>query len=233
MFGWLTPARRRGVEILDRPDTPDAVRHAAMVDVKRSNALFGGERAAVTPLRELLEALPASFVFVDVGAGMGDIAHRVRAEARRSGRIAMTIAVDHSLLLARVARTELDGAVVGDALGLPLRNQSVDLVICSQLLHHFVDADARRLVAELHRVSRGWVVIAELRRSWLPVLAFWIASVALRFHPVTRVDGVTSILRGFTPEELTSLIRGVTGITPRLRRGIFWRMSATWRTTGR
>lgn len=233
MPGWLTPARRRGVEILDRPETPDAVRAAAMADVKRSNVLFGGGRAALLPFRDLLAHLPSTFVVLDVGAGMGDIAQRVCAEARRAGRNPAAIAVDSSALLARVARQHVDGAIVGDALRLPLRDRSADIVICSQLLHHFSGADERGLVAELHRVSRGWVIIADLRRSWLPVLGFWLASVALRFHPVTRADGVTSILRGFTPAELRSTVREVTGVTPRIRRGIFWRVSATWQATRR
>jgi SAM-dependent methyltransferase len=121
--------------------------------------------------------------------------------------------------------------VVGDALRLPVADDSVDVVLCSQLLHHFAEADARRLVAELHRVSFGWVVISDLRRSWLAAGGFWVASVALRFHPVTRHDGVTSVLRGFTARELESLVQETTGAAPEVRHGAFWRISATWSKT--
>lgn len=233
MPGWLTPARRRGVEILDRPDTPDEVRQDAMRDVMRSNALFGGMRAVLRPVRELRTVLPRQCVVVDIGTGLGDIAHRMRVESARAGLNAVAIGLDRSELLARLARPRLDGTVAGDALHAPLRSGSADLVICSQVLHHFFDDDARRLVAELDRVSRGWVVIADLRRGWLPVIGFWIASLALRFHRITRRDGVTSILRGFTPGELDALVRDVTGARPRIRRGIFWRLSATWRASAR
>lgn len=233
MLGWLTPARRRGVEILDGSDIPEADRAHAMADLARSNALFGGTRAALRPVRAIIPTLPREFVVVDVGTGTGDIPRQMRLEAERAGRQITAIGLDQSESVARSARQRVDAVVVGDALGIPLRTGSADVVICSQVLHHFLDDDARRLVAELHRVARGWVVIADLRRSWLPFVGFWLATHVFRFSRVTRRDGLTSILRGFTPDELAHLVRDVTGITPRVRLGVFWRVSATWRATAR
>ena len=46
---------------------------------------------------------------------------------------------------------------------------------------------------------------------------------------ITRADGVTSVMRGFTPEELCRLVRQVTGVDPAIQRGLFWRLVATWR----
>jgi SAM-dependent methyltransferase len=226
---WWTPSRRRGVEILDDPATPDDVRDRAMRDVVRSNRWFGGTRSLLQGFRETLRDLPPEPVLLDVGTGMADLAVAAQVEATRARIPLYTIGMDLSWQLARAAQKRLRAAVVGSALELPFADRSVDVVICSQVLHHFVEADARRLVAELHRVSRGWVVISDLRRSWLAAGGFWVASTALRFHPVTRRDGVTSVLRGFESGELGSLIRDVTGITPRVRRGAFWRISATWR----
>lgn len=222
---WLTPRRRRGVELLDLPETPDAVREAAMGDVERSNALFGGTRAVVRAVRRVAAMLPrANPIVLDVATGTGDIA----ATVRRNAPHWTVIGLDRSPALVALARARLDGAVAGDALGLPFADRSVDVVTCSQALHHFFDDDARRLVAELHRVARGYVVVSDIRRSRLAAAGFWIASVALRFHPVTRRDGVTSVFRGFTADELRALIREVTGVTPEVRRGMFWRLTATW-----
>lgn len=222
---WLTPPRRRGVELLDLPETPDAVRAAAMRDVERSNALFGGTRAVARAVRRLAAMRPrANPIVLDVATGTGDIAAAVR-------RIApgwVVAGLDRSPALVARARTRLDAVVVGDALRLPFADRSMDVVTCSQALHHFFDDDARRLVAELHRVARGHVVVSDIRRSHLAAAGFFIASLALRFHPVTRRDGVTSVYRGFTADELCALIREVTGVTPVVRRGIFWRLTATW-----
>lgn len=221
---WLTPPRRRGIELLDLPETTDAVRAAAMRDVERSNALFGGTRSVVRAVRRLAATVPRGAIVLDVATGTGDIA----AAVRRIAPHWTVVGLDRSLALSARARGRLDGAVAGDALRLPVADRSVDVVTCSQALHHFFDDDARRLVAELHRVARGYVVVSDIRRSRLAAAGFFLASLALRFHPVTRRDGVTSVFRGFTADELRALIREVTGVTPEVRRGIFWRLTATW-----
>lgn len=224
----LTPSRRRGVEILDDSATPAEIRSLAMADLVRSNALFGGTRATVRALRTVLPHLGREATLLDVGTGLADIPDGARRAAARTGvRLAM-LGLDVSEQVVHAARRRLDGVVVGDARRIPLADSSVDVVTCSQLLHHFECDDAHQVIAELHRVARRWVVIADLRRSWLAAGGFWIASIALRFHPVTRVDGVASVLRGFTDAELSAWVQRATGITPRIERGRFWRVCAVW-----
>ena len=224
MRGWLTPRRRRGVELLDDPGVDPAVRALAMADLARSNRYFGATRAVVRAI-ERLPALPPRARILDVGTGTGDIAAALERWARLRGDAVTVIGIDLAPALLRDART----AVAGDALQLPFRDASFDIVVCSQLLHHFAGTDAGQLVGELDRVSRDWIVVADLRRSFLAATGFWIAATALRFHPITRADGVTSVMRGFTAGELEILVRHVTGADPVVTRGAFWRLVATWR----
>ena len=51
----------------------------------------------------------------------------------------------------------------------------------------------------------------------------------LRFPAITRADGVTSVMRGFTDDELSRLVLEATGVRPSVRRTSFWRLTATWR----
>jgi len=227
----LTPARRRGVEILDDPATPADVRARSMADVARSNALFGGTRSAMHALRPILSRLPRDATLLDVGTGLADIPLRVRAEARRRGVSLTVIGIDVNAALLRSARARLDSAAAASALRLPIADASVDVAMCSQLLHHFVEDDARRLIAELQRVSKRWAILSDLRRSWLAAGGWWLASFALGFHSVTRQDGVASVLRGFTASELATLVHEATGATADVRRGPFWRLNARWATS--
>jgi len=227
----MTPPRRRGVEVLDDPTTPADVRERAMKDVARSNALFGGTRAVLSALDELLPMLPRELSLLDVGTGTADIPQRVSSVAASRGYTIRTTGLDSSESLAAIARVRVGAALTGDARHLPFSDGSADLVVCSQLLHHFEDADARVVIAELHRVARVAVIIADLRRSHLAATAFGLASMALRFHPVTRRDGVTSVYRGFTARELTRIVFEATGIRPRVRNGAFWRLTASWTRT--
>lgn len=232
---WWTPARRRGVELLDDPGVSDPVRARAMRDVARSNALFGGTRAAVGAALRAAGGGDGggdgAITLLDVATGTGDIPPRIAAalRRRRPARAVVTLGLDRSASLLRDARPRLDAAVAADALRIPLRDDSVDLVLCSQFLHHMPGDDAVSVVRELHRVARHGVLLSDLRRSWLAAAGFWLAATLLRFHAVTRHDGVVSVLRGFTPGELRVLVRRATGVEPRVTSHVFWRIVATWR----
>lgn len=226
-FG-LTPGRRRGREILDDPSTPSAARLESMHDIERSNKLFGGARAALTAFTRALPALPGDAVLLDVGTGMGDIPAGARDRARRQGKALWCIGADASEVVARAARSRLDAVVVADASALPFASDCADVVMCSQLLHHFEAAGARRVIGELNRVARQQVIVADLRRNWLAAAGFWLVSNVLRWHPITRHDGVTSVLRGFTTRELRDLVRAGAGPLASMKRGIFWRVTASW-----
>ena len=140
-----------------------------------------------------------------------------------------TIGLERSLSLAAGARVHLKGAVVGDALALPFADHSVDIVTCSQVLHHFADPEAILLLRELDRVARRLVVVADLRRSWGAVVGIWASSFALGFHPVSRQDGVLSVLRGYRRGELSALVAAAIGTAPDVRDRIGFRVTASWR----
>ena len=228
----LAPRRRRGVELLDDAAVPDEVRSRALDDVARSNRWLGGRRALRLALDEVIRALPRdeTATLLDLGIGAGDLSRLARVRARSAGVTMRILGADLAPSLALAARVDgaADGAIAADALALPLADASVDVVVCSQLLHHFEARDAVRVLAEMHRVARRVVIVADLRRSWIAAVGFWLVSWPLRFHPVTRHDGVVSVLRGFTAVELRRLVHEATGVVPAVQHRLGWRLVATW-----
>lgn len=227
----FVPARRRGHEILDDATVDAGTRVRSIADVTRSNVLFGGRRAAVNAVRPLLGP-DARLTILDVGTGLADIPAALAGIADRRGARVLTIGLDEAADLLRTARRALGAAVCGNARALPFRDRSVDIVVCSQLLHHFGDDELEGIVRELDRVARVRVVIADLRRSWFAAAGFWLASFPLRFHPVTRHDGVVSVFRGFQARELGDVIRHATGVAPDVRRSAGFRLVASWTPGG-
>jgi SAM-dependent methyltransferase len=223
----LTPARRRGIELLDDPSVDPVDRHRAQDDIRRSNAWLGGLRAALVEIRAVIAPTDHA-VLLDVGTGLADILSRAESEVRREGGTLTTIGLDGALSLLSASRASTTAMVCADALALPFRDGSVDVAMCSQLLHHFADDDVERLLRELHRVSRRAVIICDLRRSWLAAAGFWLVSFPLRFHRITRHDGVVSVLRGFTAAELRRHVRAATGASPTVRRRLGFRLTARW-----
>jgi 2-polyprenyl-3-methyl-5-hydroxy-6-metoxy-1,4-benzoquinol methylase len=227
----LTPARRRGVEFLDSPDVDPDVRHRAQANIARSNRLLGGLRAAIVEVRGVIGDGAGSPTLLDVGTGLADIPERATAAAARSGVKLTTIGVDEAPSLLVAARGCVTYGVCASAFALPFRDHSIDIVMCSQLLHHFDWPEADRVVRELNRVAARAIIVSDLRRSWIAAAGFWIVSVVLRFHPVTRHDGVVSVLRGFTAVELERVVKTATGATPRVRRRLGYRLTARWSPT--
>src|SRR3569833_3191682 len=214
----ITPKRRRGAEILDDPSVDPAIRERSITDVTRSNRLLGGLRTAVGAFERLLPDLGDGAIVLDVGTGLADIPDRVRAVAGANGRTVTTVGVDEAWSLLDADRPRLAAGVCADALVLPFRDHSVDVVMCSQILHHFDDTGADAFVREMNRVARRAVIISDLRRSWIAAAGFWLVSFPLRFHRVTRHDGVLSVLRGFTTAELQRLVKTATGASPIVER---------------
>jgi len=224
----LTPARRRGVEFLDERDVDPGVRRQAQADIARSNRLLGGLRAAVVEIRKVAGTTGGSATLLDVGTGLADIPERATAVATRDGIALTTIGVDGAASLLVAARGCITHGVCASAFALPFRDHSIDIVMCSQLLHHFDWSDAERVVRELDRVAKRAVILSDLRRSWIAAAGFWAVANVLRFHRVTRHDGVVSVLRGFTASELRQLVKRTTGVAPTVRRRLGYRLTVQW-----
>lgn len=228
MTSLLTPARRRGVEFLDDPACAPGLRERSLVDVARSNRLFGGTRAVLAELDAALDGARDPMTLLDVGAGLGDIPASARQRAAGRGVRLTAVGVDGVACLAAVAGRRLDAAVCADARTLPFADRSIDIVTCSQVLHHFAGGDEHRLIRELDRVARRRVIISDLQRSWVAAAGLWVASFPLGFHPISRHDGVVSVLRGFTAPELAELVRHAVGRVARVRRRPGFRITASW-----
>src|SRR5439155_20526368 len=108
---------------------------------------------------------------------------------------------------ARVAREQGLAAVLADGGALPFAPKSVDVVIASQVLHHFPRDTAARWIAAFDGIAKRAVVPADLHRSPVAMAAWWLASFPSGLHAVTRHDGVVSLQRGYTRGEFAALCR--------------------------
>jgi SAM-dependent methyltransferase len=126
---------------------------AATYDVE-SNALIRAEEMVVA---ELLGDLPVGRA-VDAACGTGRHAQTLSSLGHD------VVGVDQSEAMLGVARRKgLDGRLVRAELGaIPIRDESVDLAVCSLALTHVIDLT--HPISELARVVRpgGWVLLSDL-----------------------------------------------------------------------
>ena len=228
MLGLLTPSRHRGIEHLDARDVDPVLRRRSHRDIQLSNVLFGAIRALLGEFERILPSLPIRTTLLDVGTGVGDIPVKATEAAARRGVELTVVGLDSIPELVTTTTHRIPMGVCANALELPFADHSIDVVCCSQVLHHFEEQDALTLLREMHRVARRYVIVSDLRRSWLAVAGLWSVSFPLRFHPVSRHDGVASILRGFTAGELRSMVWRAVGADAHVGNRLGFRVTATW-----
>lgn len=222
----------RGFEYLDDPNLPPDVAAESLRDIALANALFGGTRAVLAEARETFRQQRSHNVrqmtLLDVGTGLGDIPAALQTEARRHDITLSVIGLEITAAMAAVAQRRQPLALAADARALPFEDRSIDLITCSLVLHHLNESDSVQMLRECSRVARVRVIVADLQRSWLAVALLWLVSFPLRFHPISRHDGVLSIKRGFTADELRGLIHRACGCPARCMHRLGWRVTASW-----
>jgi ubiquinone/menaquinone biosynthesis C-methylase UbiE len=196
-----------GAELLDDPGaSPPSVRES-LRNIARANRWLGGASALRYALRQALrDAGDGPLTLLDVGTGTGDLPRMASDWAARHGVTLLPIGLELSGVAARMARANGLASLVGDGGVLPLRDRSMDLVMLSQVAHHFSPAGIVRLLSECGRVARRAVIVCDLRRAPLARWSFPLAGWVLRFDRHTVRDGVTSLRRGFTSHGLASML---------------------------
>lgn len=220
---------RIGEELLDDPAADPAAVTESLRNISRANRWFGGSWAVRYGLQQALHGTPlgASLSLVDLGTGLGDLPRVAVGWARRRGIRLIPVGLERSRVAATLAcKTGLPTALAC-AGAPPLRDKSVDVVLVSQLAHHLTSGSVMHLFRTCDRLARRAVIIADLQRHSLAAPAFWCGARLLRFDSITLVDGMTSIRRGFRPDELRDLLRRA-GVDARVRSRPGFRLVATW-----
>jgi SAM-dependent methyltransferase len=196
--------RADAVELLDGGclSPPEVERNLA--DLARLNRLPGGVDASIDGVRRLLDGRKDARV-LDAGTGRGDMPI---AFARQGWA---TMALDRNPDVLVVARRETAGeslvdVVDGDTRSLPFEDEAFDVSHCSLLVHHLDPGDVVATLRELRRVARRGVVINDLRRGILPMVATAVSLAVLGGSRVTRTDGLVSARRAYTLAELDDLV---------------------------
>jgi len=203
----LVPARRYDPEIIDGEGQDPAEIEAALDDIRRVNRYLGGASGILAPIESLAARRGwRRFSVLDVGTGSADIPAALLGLARRRGWEVRVAGVDMHAEIARIASRRVPIPLLrADGFRLPFRDGTYDVVIASLFLHHFDDSEASLMVRELCRVARAALLINDLRRHAVPFLAIRLLGRLAGASPMFRNDAPLSVLRGFTPEELTRI----------------------------
>jgi ubiquinone/menaquinone biosynthesis C-methylase UbiE len=167
----------------------------SLADLRFVNRWLGGRRALLRAVRPYLS--PGSRL-LDVGCGSADLPAFL---ARATGEPLRLVGVDLKLLHLREAAPGV-ARVMADVRALPFRERSFDVVTASLFLHHFDAPELPEVLRGLFALCRRALVVNDLRRARVPYVFSRIVFPWVFKSPVSINDGLISIRRGFTPQEL-------------------------------
>jgi SAM-dependent methyltransferase len=194
----MVDLRRRATdpELLDLGVSPEETLRS-LADLRFVNRFLGNPGPFTRTVADLLAGVERPFI-LDVGCGSADVPARLAA---RLGRLVTVVGVDIKLLHLQAAPADVH-RVVADVRALPFPPLSFDVVTASLFMHHFDAPELPRVLQALFALCRRGLVVNDLRRSRVPYL-FGRATFRLLFRsPVSVEDGLVSIRRSFTTQEL-------------------------------
>ena len=198
-------------ELLDSDSgTPREVA-GSLADLRMFNRRFGGVNTMSALLREIAATRGLNQIdWLDVAGGTGEVVTQANERLRRSG---LTV---HPVVMDRAA-SHLNGDhqnVCGDALKLPFRDSSFDVVGSSLFVHHLEPDEVVVFAREALRVARHAFAIHDLIRHPLH-LALALAGRPIYRSRITRHDAPASIRRAYTVDEISRILgsAGMANIT--------------------
>jgi methyltransferase family protein len=207
-------------ELLDTDaGTPDEVA-ASLCDLRRINRWFGGIATTEDMVdRVARETNKSSLSLLEVAGGSGYVPETVRQRLLHHGLHLQVTVLDR-------APSHLSNgvpAVAGDALALPFRDASFDLLSCNLFAHHLSPQELVQFVDEALRVCQIAVLINDLVRHPLHVSLVY-AGLPLYRSRLTRHDAPASVRQAYTPEEMRTLLAQSSAARVEIHRHYLFRM---------
>jgi Methyltransferase domain len=208
------------VELLDNDSGTPAEVNASLDDLRRINRWFGGIATTEDMVKRVArETDQSSLSLLEIASGSGYVPERARERLQHAElRLQVT-------LLDRAPSHLSTGnpAVAGDALALPFRDASFDLLSCNLFAHHLSPQELVRFVDEALRVCRVAVLINDLVRHPLHMSLVY-AGMPLYRSRITRHDAPASVRQAYTPEEMKTLLARSSAARVEIHRHYLFRM---------
>ena len=189
-------------ELLDTDSGTPAEVEASLGDLRRINRWFGGVATTEDMVdRVARETKQSSLSLLEVAGGSGYVPETARQRLEQRGVHLQVTVLD------RVLSHLSNGhpAVAADALALPFRDASFDLLSCNLFAHHLSPQELVQFVDEALRVCRIAVLINDLVRHPLHMSLVY-AGMPLYRSRLTRHDAPASVRQAYTPEEMKTLL---------------------------
>jgi 2-polyprenyl-3-methyl-5-hydroxy-6-metoxy-1,4-benzoquinol methylase len=198
------------LELMDRPQPVSAELERDLHNIRRSNRWFGSYSLISFFLGRWIKP-GARLQIVDLATGSGDIPRLIADYGRKVGAEVRIDALDQqqaTLAIAKRLSADHPNIVFIEANLVEWEScETYDIVLCTMALHHFSEEDAIRVLRQCRKLSRKFVLVSDLRRSWFATVGVKLLTATIFREPMTQHDARLSIARAFSFFELDQLAR--------------------------
>jgi len=192
-------------EIMDDFTITDERIDSALDELKIINKYLGGCSASRDGINKLIlnPAGTRSHSVLDVGAGGSE---NLNFDKTENENLNIT-SLDINERACYYTRNNIRGGqvVCGNALFMPFKESSFDIVHASLFLHHFTEDEIIRLLEIFVQVSRLGVVINDLHRSIFAYGGIKFITALLSNSIMVKNDAPLSVKRGFVKREIVKI----------------------------
>ena len=200
--------RRQCDELMDDPALAAETYHAVLADLAKVNRTTFAHRPTLAFLARAVRGRKR-FRLLDVGFGDGDMLRMVARWAKARGMEAELVGIDlNTRSVAAAEAKPSPGAPIRYLTGdyADLAGDGFDVVISSLVAHHMTEGQLRAFLRFMEaEAAAGWFV-NDLHRHLFSYATWPLLSGAMRWHPIVRADGHTSIARSFRSGEWHALL---------------------------
>lgn len=207
--GFLAQRDADAVEEMDRPDCDAARLERTYAQFGIVNAVVSGWRRTYTSLLRPVFSRDRVNTLLDVGSGGGDVPRALSRWAQLDGFRLEVTAVDPDERAHAYATSlpPLSGLCFRRALSSDLvaEGASFDAVVSNHVLHHLDPAALGGLLDDSEQLARRVAVHSDIARHPAGYALFSVGTLPLPGSFI-REDGLTSIRRSYTPDELRAAV---------------------------
>ncbi|MEL6592717.1 MAG: methyltransferase domain-containing protein [Bacteroidota bacterium] len=207
-------SRSNKAEWLDQLDTSGPDLTQTLHQLSLINRWLGTHQSIIRALDQVVKTQDKSegIMILDLGCGGGDLLRKVADWGRKRDFQLKLIGLDgNAHTLEYATQQSLDYPEIHflqqDLLTDTNWPSGVDLVISSQFLYHYDDAQLATVFKQVSTQSRLGLIASELHRNPLAYALFALLTFFLPVHPMIRHDGLQAIKRAFRRAELRSILR--------------------------
>lgn len=198
------------LELMDRPQPVSAELERDLHNIRRLNRWFGSYSLISFFLGRWIKP-GARLQIVDLATGSGDIPRLIADYGRKVGAEVRIDALDQqpaTLEIAQRLSAEHPNILFIEANLLEWESrEAYDIVLCTMALHHFSEEDAVRVLRRCRKLSRKFVLVSDLRRSWFATVGVQLLTETIFREPMTQHDARLSMARAFSFFEIDQLAR--------------------------